>query len=103
MKYQELKERAENLREDMQKYLSEYLIPLARGHNFEKYNFYIEWKDDTSGLPLKIPTKVMEIDFHGDLILNFDGSLEDVELDYLGFIAIIDLVWFLEEYVNELS
>lgn len=99
-KREELFSKLKDIRVDMENYLNEYLLPLLKKENLEKYEMEILFQPFDADVPELV--KVHSINEKGELLLTFvydDGDIqnETVEMERLRFDALFLLIELLEQ------
>lgn len=101
MKRKDLNDKYILLREDLTKYLSEYLLPLLRRRNISDLNIHVLlFYEDVFNKENLILTKVDGISEYSDVMLEFQypngNQTEDIALESCHLITLMQLVQYLE-------
>lgn len=100
MKRKDLTDKYISLRQDLTKYLTEYLLPLLRGKDLSNNDIYVLFYEDVLNKENLILTKVDSISEDSEVMLEFeyhDGNQsEDIDLDQCHLITLMQLVEYLE-------
>ena len=100
MKREKLIDQYVILREDLTKYLNDYLLPLLRGKSLSDLNIHVLFYEDPFNKENLILTKIDSINYDSEVMLDFeyfDGNQsEEIDLNECHIITLMQLVEHLE-------